>query len=240
MSISSKIILIIGGGKVGLDALNFCEKNNYIAIIMDNNPNCLVRPKVEIIESKDYLQIINNIQEIKSALFIMKLDKVINLIKYINFEYLIPAVPIHLMAKLSMDYLSQKNLKIHPSSDIIQIVKKKIDKKLIYNYNKEKGIIVASFMPIGQTCAPNCIEPIKCPVTGIIKQKPLFEKFNELSKEKEFSSIHLISEQLEPNLGGISRKAIINLFKFLDNVNQHFIISTACKCHGIINSFEFK
>ncbi|MHA1271430.1 MAG: hypothetical protein ACTSPY_16675 [Candidatus Helarchaeota archaeon] len=235
MNFKSKRILIIGGGKVGIEALNFCRKNNLIPYFVDNNPECIVHGVVDQIITN--LNDINDFQFDKSVLFVIDLKYLPKLINAINFDYLIPAIPIHVIGKLVIDYFLTKNIRIKPSKELIHLVYKKIDKILVYKYDETMGIIISSYMPPDQICKPNCIEYLVCPITKIRKEKPLYEYLKEITIN--YQSMIIISEQLKPSLGGISITSIKGLFKYLNSITGKFIIGTSCKCHGIINAFEF-
>jgi hypothetical protein len=239
MNPSEGQILIIGGGKVGFNALSFCMKNNFSVIIVDNNLNCRVRSEVDFLVTNHDFDQIKQIQAGKSILFIINesLNELPSLLQRFKFEYIIPAIPIHAMAKLTYVYLKQKGIEVNPSPNLIQLIKARIDPSLIHNYSQKEGILVASFMPHGLECAPNCCELMECPVTGIEKLKPLHEILKDACNG--FSAKILVSEQLHANLGGIPGNSVEELFSFLDLMNKQMIVSTACICHGIINAFEF-
>jgi hypothetical protein len=240
MNLSGDRILIIGGGEVGYSALKFCKKNNFSVIIVDSNPHCKVRSEVDVLEMNHDFDKIKQIQADKSILIVINesLNELPSLIQRFEFEYIIPAIPVHAMAKLTYAYLNQKDMEVRPAPDLIKIIKRRIASSLIHCYNEHDGIIVASFMPPGQNCAPNCNESMKCPVTGITKPKPLYELFKDACAG--FPAKILVSEQLEPNLGGIPGSSVRELFKFLDLLNDQMIIATSCMCHGIINAIELQ
>ena len=231
-------VLIIGGGKVGLTALQYCRENNYAAIVIDENKDCLVRSEADIIEFENFFKIIQDIKPGQTAFVVMKLNKLISVVNTFVFDYIIPAIPYHLLGKLTNDFFMNKNIEIHPSIDVIKKIRAKIDPNIIYNYDNLQGIIIASFMPTGITCAPNCIEYLKCPITKIEKPKPLYEIF--MNAGEGISSYIMISEQLKPNLGGFPARSIKDFLDFLYSVKDQFIIGTACMCHGIINAFEIR
>ncbi|MFX1465757.1 MAG: hypothetical protein ACFFA5_04730 [Promethearchaeota archaeon] len=233
-------ILVIGGGKVGYNALTFCKKNNFSVIIVDSNPHCKVRSEVDLIEINHDFDNIKEVQAGQSILFVINesLNELPSLIQEFKFEYIIPAIPVHVMAKLTYVYLNQKNIEVKPSPDLIHLIKRRVSPNLIHSYDEKEAIIVASFMPLDQKCSPNCCEFMECPVTGIQKSKPLHGIFNDACKG--FPAKILVSEQLEPNLGGIPGHSTKELFNFLDLLNEKMIIGTACVCHGIINAIELQ
>ncbi|NHI94332.1 MAG: hypothetical protein EAX96_17705 [Candidatus Lokiarchaeota archaeon] len=238
MNEKDRKILIVGGGKVGSHALQYCRDNNFAAIVVDENIDCYVRPEVDFIENNDIFKVIRDIEKGESALVIINLKELINIIDTFVFDYIIPAIPVHLLGKLTIDFFLNKNIKIKPSMDLIQKIQPNLDPTIICSNNDEEGIIVASYMPAGIKCAPNCIENIICPITKIEKPKPLFEIFQDACMD--FPSKILQSKQLIPNLGGFPTESIKEFLDFLYSVNNNFLIGTSCMCHGIINAFEIK
>jgi len=238
MSLSREQILVIGGGEVGYTALKFCKKNNFSVIIVDSNPHCKIRSEVDLFERNHDFDKIKQIPAGKSILFTINesLNELPSILQRFEFEYIIPAIPIHAMAKLTYVYLNQKGIEVNPSPNLIQFIKTRIDPSLIHSYNQKEGIIVASFMPHGLECAPNCCEFMDCPVTGIEKPKPLHELLKDACKG--FPAKILVSKQITANLGGIPGKSVNELFSFIDLLNDQMIIGTACMCHGIINAIE--
>jgi len=230
--------LVIGGGDVGYKALTFCQKNDYPVLIVDSNPNCRVRSKVDLLEKNHNFNRIDQVQTNVSMLFVInrKLDELPSLLRRFDFKYIIPAIPVHVMAKLAYAY--QKGIEARPSTKLIKLIKEEIDSSLIHCFKESEGIIVASFMPLGQTCAPNCTESMKCPVTGIEKRKSLYELFKDACSRVGIPAKIFVSEQLEPNLGGIQGDSARQLFSFLDLLNEQIIIGTSCICHGIINAIQ--
>jgi hypothetical protein len=232
-------ILIMGGGEVGYNALTFCKKNDFSAIIVDSNPICRVRSEVDFFVINHDFDQIKRIQAGKSILFVINesVNELPSLLQRFKFEYVIPAIPIHAMAKLTYVYLKQKGIDVNPSPNLIQLIKTRIDPNLIHNYDQKEGIIIASFMPHGLECAPNCCESMECPVTGIEKLKPLHEILKDACNG--FSAKILVSKQLQADLGGIPGNSVEELFSFLDLMNKQMIVGTACICHGIINALKF-
>ena len=238
MNIYTTKILIIGGGQVGLRALQYSKNKNFAAIVIDENKDCLASSKVDFIETENFFKIIKDIGENQSALMVMKLKELISIVDTFAFDYIIPAIPIHILGQLTVNFFLNKNLQINPSIDLIEKIHQKLDPKIICNYNTNQGIIVASFMPLENKCAPNCMEYLKCPITKIKKPKPLYDIFKDISQG--FFSYIMISEQLVPNLGGFSALSMKNYLDFLYSVKDQFIIGTSCMCHGVLNAFEIK
>ncbi|MHA1229797.1 MAG: hypothetical protein ACTSPQ_04045 [Candidatus Helarchaeota archaeon] len=231
-------ILIVGGGKVGIYALEYCKKEKYNAIIIDNDSNCLASKYVESIYYFNEINDYNELFGYKNILLIMNISDLSKILLNLDFEYVVPAIPIHLMAVLALEYLKAKNVNIKPSSYLIKQIRKKIAPELIISFNESDGILISSFMPKEEQCLPNCTEHLKCPKTGIVKPKPLYDIFKDITDD--LASLILISEQLKPNLGGFSRNSIRKFYEFLNSIENDFIIGTACMCHGILNAFELR
>jgi hypothetical protein len=84
-------------------------------------------------------------------------------------------------------------------------------------------------------CPDDCPEGDLCTVTGDLRTTPLFEFLSEM-KIPGFGVAVLRSRQILPGVGGYS---VGDLWKLYGRIQPgRWIISTACKCHGIMTAVE--
>lgn len=90
-------------------------------------------------------------------------------------------------------------------------------------------------------CPDNCPEPPQyCSVTRKKRSKPLFEILSEL--KGPFDSNVIRSRQLGLGVGGIQPEALVNRMERIKKrrgSNRPFLISTACRCHGVTSALSF-
>ncbi|RLB87283.1 MAG: potassium transporter [Deltaproteobacteria bacterium] len=139
--------------------------------------------------------------------------------------WIVPAVPVHLAwewcrRQLGPEWVTPVNI----SSEI--------DGKLpnpMHGSNGDIYVSHADFM-----CPVNCSEPDDiCTVTQQPRKQEMFKLLSKL-QFKAFSSLVIQSQQLAPGVGGYSPEALFSLLKKIEGVKGPFLLSTACRCHGVI------
>lgn len=259
ISLQNNFLIIAGGGKFGKIALNFAIKNNYIAIIIDINPNCQVS-KFSNKTFKDFKEFKSKIKELNNGdicFLNQDVSIILELIMYLKPEYVIPVVPIHLMASIINSFLINNNLiSLIPNKNLTEDFINNANPNLILNSNLEQGIVYLSYAKINEICPDNCSGPLNyCP--NFKRDKPMtitsylrdyFNVLNIVNVElNEFYNIFIISEsyQLMPGLGGLKGKDINFIFEKLNKnlnvlLNQkcNVIVATTCNCHGVINFYK--
>ena len=91
-------------------------------------------------------------------------------------------------------------------------------------------------------CPDNCPEPKGyCTYTGLPRPRIMYRYLTEWGRKHSFDTTVIRSRQLAPGVGGYPAKDIFALLDHLrsgQNPGQQSMLATACKCHGVINSFE--
>jgi hypothetical protein len=145
--------------------------------------------------------------------------------------WIIPAVPIHLAYEwLTQQLRGARRFDPHPVPD-----------KLLPNLpNASRG-------PDGQVylsnadfrCPDDCAEPSKtCPFTRRPRPQVMHAYLSRLVFEG-YSSVVVRSFQLAPGLGGFKAATLWELAQALPERDGRFLLSTACKCHAVMNAFTF-
>jgi len=251
-------VIIAGGGKFGLKAIDFIKKNNFKTVLIDSNPNCFA---AEFASKKfDNLEDFNlNLKDLKDGeIFFLNKDIliVLDLIEKLNPTYIIPVVPIHLMASFISSFLLRFSINLTPNNNLTKNLLENIDPELLLNQMNEEGVIYLSYAKIDEICPDNCSGPISyCP--NFKREKPrtitqylksYFRTSNSVNiRKEEISEIIIINEsyQLMPGLGGLNGNDIQNILKilrdnmdFLSHQKIDMTIATTCNCHGVINFYK--
>ncbi|MHA1468406.1 MAG: hypothetical protein ACTSP6_10075 [Promethearchaeota archaeon] len=251
-------VIIAGGGQFGLKAIDFIKEKNLKTVLIDSNPKCFA---AEFASKKfDNLEDFNlNLNDLKDGeIFFLNTDIliVLDLIEELNPTYIIPVVPIHLMASFIISFLLKYSINLTPNNNLTKDFLKNIDPELLLNQMNEEGVVYLSYAKIDEICPDNCSGPISyCPnfkrekpqtVTQYLKS--YYGTSNSFNiRKKEISEIIIINEsyQLMPGLGGLKGNDIRDILKVLrDNMDflshQKFdmVIATTCNCHGVINFYK--
>ncbi|TFG28299.1 MAG: hypothetical protein EU532_05515 [Promethearchaeota archaeon] len=252
-------LIVAGGGKFGKKALEFGIKNNYKIILIDNDPNCICASDADykFDNLNDFYSRINDVKAGKIVFLISDVSIITDLFLKLNPEYIIPVIPIHLLAYIISDFLKQKkalNL-ISDSKSAFNFIEK-ANSKLILSYNLDQGVVYLSYCKIDEICPDNCVGPEKyCP--NFKREKPVtitkyLQNYYQLTNHFRFiedKSLTVIiigeSYQLMGGLGGLKGSEIYNSLKKLENILDTFsnrkytlIIATTCNCHGVINFYK--
>ena len=144
--------------------------------------------------------------------------------------YIIPAVPYHLAFESilsSLEPLGAERVEIPPLQGLPNPM------------TGEAGDLYTSLADF--LCPEACPEPPRfCTVTKQKRRKPLFKILADL--KGPFESKVIRSHQLGIGVGGFRPKEWIDLtdqIKKQKGSNHLFLISTACRCHGVTSALRF-
>ena len=141
--------------------------------------------------------------------------------------WIVPALPVHLAWEWCKMQLGQVNLLDIPSE---------MDALLPNPMRGSKGTIYVSHADF--ICPENCYEPQDiCTVTQLPRKKEMAALLCQL-QFKNFSSLVIQSQQLGPGVGGYSPQVLFDLLEKIKTGNPPFLLSTACRCHGVITGFD--
>jgi hypothetical protein len=145
-------------------------------------------------------------------------------------DYIIPAVPYHLAFEYILSCLNPlgaKRTEIPPLQGLPNPMRGKTG---------DLYTSLADFL-----CPDNCPEPSQyCTVTGKKRSEPLFEILSGLKEPLDSNVIR--SRQLGLGVGGFRPEALVNLIERIKKrrgSNRPFLISTACRCHGVTSALSF-
>lgn len=215
---STQSIWVIGGGKFGRRAVRLLHKGTPSAtiIVVDNEPISDLPPDIEVVcgEGAEWLA-----EQSFSETLVTKI---------------IPVIPVHLTAewlklKLETDGGSLSSVEI-PENILQQLphpIRLRPDKIVISH---------ADFI-----CPENCSEPnTLCTYTQQLRMPPLYDVL-ETMDWGDLTPIIVRSRQFAPGVGGFYLKDLCNVLiraKSLPGVP--LLIGTACKCHGVLDSFCYR
>lgn len=145
-------------------------------------------------------------------------------------DYLIPAVPFHFVFEFILVQtrpFGAKRGKVPVLSGLPNPIMGK---------NGDLYTSFANFL-----CPEDCPEPARyCTVTRKRREKPLYDILANL--QGPFESKVIRSEQLSRGVGGFRMKALLALLEELKSgrtSDRPFLISTACRCHGVTSRLSF-
>ncbi|MBD3215406.1 MAG: hypothetical protein GF311_22545 [Candidatus Lokiarchaeota archaeon] len=247
-------LLIAGGGKFGQKAVEYAQKLNYKTLLIDKNPDCFASTRIQTTFNKvDTL--LRDFENYTTGDMIFLNDNVSTINKLllnIQFEYIIPVVPIHLTAVIIKKYFNSLDIKVHPNPKCVEKYTSKINPELLLDSVKDSATIYLSYAKRDEICPENCSGPPNfCP--NFDREKPititnyltkLFNVPEQIRFSKDEKKVYFLikSYQLKAGLGGLKGEDITKVFKVINDNSAYFkkdyydiIISTSCNCHGVIS-----
>ena len=148
-------------------------------------------------------------------------------------EWIVPAVPVHAAYEWIIRRLAAEGLRVVPLT-----VPETVVQRLPNVFHGAGGAIYASNADF--LCPDNCPEPDAiCTHTGKPRPCTLYEKLGEVSAPP-FRAIVLRSVQLAPGVGGYCPEALFHTLAAVRKVACPVLLSTACRCHGVMHAFSFQ
>lgn len=144
-------------------------------------------------------------------------------------DWIIPALPVHLAAEWFLLNLGPKRLRRVP-------LPTELDRLVPNPMRGSEGNLYVSHADF--RCPADCDEPRDiCSVTRKMRNQNMYGLLGNLDI-KPFKTLNLRSHQLGPGIGGYRPE---KLWKLMENVEQALgliLVSTACRCHGVITGIE--
>ena len=147
-------------------------------------------------------------------------------------EWIIPAIPEH----VAFSWLSQQLTKEGTVTPLA--APSALDQQIPNPMRGKGGVLYTSFATF--RCPDDCDEPEEmCSVTGELRETDLYELIQRI-KVHGYKTLVIRSHQLAPGVGGYQLSTLWQLLDAARSTEQNIIVSTACRCHGVINALRFE
>ena len=144
-------------------------------------------------------------------------------------DWIIPALPVHLAAEWFLLNLGPDRLRRVPlPHELDQLVPNPI-------HGSEGNLYVshADFR-----CPEDCDEPRDiCSITRKMRHQNMYDLLLNLSINP-FNSLNIRSYQLGPGIGGYRLEQLVEMKTNVEQITGPVLLSTACRCHGVITALE--
>lgn len=212
--------IVVGGGKYGLEAVEYLLKHERDFVVVDVDENCLVQQKYgfEVVDA--------SIEAKKGRLFVKGgIEEVLKLIEKLKPEYVFPTAPIHIAAAL----LSEK-YGFEPWNEGVNCILPGLPAKIILSAGR--GSVTVSYNR-DRECVTRCRAPDVCPVTGVKKPAPMYEMLRFASPD----GFVIQSHYLQPGLGALKGEDVLDLLSWASD-KREVVVGTACRCHGVVTALR--
>ncbi len=140
-------------------------------------------------------------------------------------DWIIPALPVHLAAEWCLAKLGpERAQRIEIPAEILS--------SLPNPMRGEGGDVYVSHADF--ICPDDCPEPAQmCTATGEPRKPNLFDVLRD-TPFPGFDSQVIRSRQLGPGVGGYRPRQLFDLLDQLEKAKDNHLVSTACRCHGVL------
>jgi hypothetical protein len=144
-------------------------------------------------------------------------------------DWIIPALPVHLAAEWILLHLGTDRLRRIPLPSEIEV--------LVPNpIRGSEGNLYVSHADF--RCPEDCDEPRDiCSITRKMRKQNMYGLLGNLDI-KPFKTLNLRSHQLGPGIGGYRPEKLWELMENVEQAPGLILVSTACRCHGVITGIE--
>jgi hypothetical protein len=147
-------------------------------------------------------------------------------------DWIVPAIPVHVAYEWVVRSL--KNSCSIKQTDVPKTIVELLPNP-IFGSNGSVYISNVDFM-----CPEDCMEPESiCTCTGKPRPRILHEFLSEINLYG-FRSIVVHSRQLAPGVGGYAPSELFEILSLVRSSESPILLSTACKCHGVMNAFRIQ
>jgi len=144
-------------------------------------------------------------------------------------DWIIPALPVHLAAEWLLLNLGPQSLRQIPLPSELA--------KMVPNpFLGPEGNLYVSHADF--RCPHYCDEPGDiCTITRNMRKLNMYDFLGSLHLEP-FKPLNIRSHQLGPGIGGYRVEQMFELRKNVEQATGPVLLSTACRCHGVITGIE--
>jgi hypothetical protein len=209
-------IWIIGMGRFGQHAVRYLSKKNRDArfVLVDQNAANLAPvqgPNIEIVHGDGVVFLEHNLQTDGQP------------------DWIVPALPIHLAAQWC--FAKQTSTRFRPIA-----LPDDIKTGLPNPMEGESGDIYITHADF--RCPDHCVEPHDiCTVTQKPRKANMFDLLDGMTCPA-FQSLVIRTIQLGPGVGGYRPAMLFKLLKQVREARSNLLISTACRCHGVVTAWN--
>lgn len=146
-------------------------------------------------------------------------------------DWIVPAVPIH----VAFEWIWQE---LKPTSECKALpVPEPLAARLPNPMRGGQGQLYISNADF--ICPDDCPEPDDlCTVTGEPRPQVLCDTLSNL-RVPGYHSACIVSSQLATGVGGFQWRSLLRALKHIKSHPGSILVSTACKCHGVMHAFDY-
>jgi hypothetical protein len=217
------VSLVFGGGKYGIEAVEYLKSKKKPFVVVDVDSSCHVRKKYDL--PKVRLSQLEEIDHGEGYFIEGGVYEALKIYEKLKPELVFPTAPIHLSASLV-----QEKHRYRVWNEGVDFLLSGLPPRVIVSSGR--GSVVVTYNR-DEECQPYCSAPDVCPVTGIKKPTPMY-RLLEFAVRDGFV---VRSHQLKPGIGALKGEEIDLLMKWAEGKDR-LLVGTACRCHGVVTALK--
>jgi len=243
-NLKNKLFVVAGGGYFGAKAVMFGKDVHAKVVVVDERFDCEASSFVEAIVREGSIAKAVSVKPGYATLFVYDaVEFLVRLVGIRSPDYIVPAIPGNLAAKVVKRWLEHKGLVAEGKSHALKDVLKDIPENLVLLCDENAGVIITSYMPNGNLCRIPCDQPVDfCPTTGRGKIGPMHRVLANVVHEKVTLGKIFASHIFRQEFGSFQGSELASFLSDVEKLSCPYslAVGTACKCHGILNLFSVR
>ena len=147
-------------------------------------------------------------------------------------EWIVPAIPVHVAFAWLCRQLTKKGTVTPLAAPSV------LDQQIPNPMRGKGGVLYTSFATF--RCPEDCDEPEEmCSVTRESRETNLYDRIQQI-EVRDYKTLVVRSHQLAPGVGGYQLSVLWRLLEETRSTKKDIIVSTACRCHGVINALRWE
>ena len=146
-------------------------------------------------------------------------------------EWIIPAIPEHVAFSWLRQQLTKEGTVAPLAAPTV------LDQQVPNPMRGKGGVLYTSFATF--RCPDDCDEPEEeCSVTRERRETNMYDLIQRIEVQ-DYKTLVVRSHQLALGVGGYQLSALWKLLDAARSTEKDIIVTTACRCHGVINTLRF-
>ena len=169
----------------------------------------------------------------EKAVKTVKQDAIDFLVHYpgLGSEWIVPAIPVHVAFAWLCRQLTKEGTVTPLAAPSV------LDQQIPNPMRGKGGVLYTSFATF--RCPDDCDEPEEmCSVTRESRETNLYDLIQQIEVQ-DYKTLVVRSQQLAPGVGGYQLSVLWRLLEEVRSTEKDIVVSTACRCHGVINALRF-
>ena len=232
-------VFVAGGGRFGMQSARIASEGGAVTVVSDTDPECrCAKAAQRVCGSADDIDwdmhgrvqfLLSDGPQALEDVFARRVPSIV-----------VPSMPGHMLGWAFAHRMRMQERECLPCPDYMEEAMARIPERLHLRSDAGDAVLVLSRMPEGMLCNDPCPQPEKCPVTGDVREMPLYRLIDKELSEIDGCGLvlHSILLSQRGGVGGIVGDDLHDALELACACHGRVALATSCSCHAVINFFE--